>query len=1048
MRTYSWTMLQWAVGAVLLVPAGWGCSDSESSSPVGPDVERDGWLDVARVVSGDGETRFVSDPLPSYRAPERGPDQPPRVDAPPGATQAQIEGDRLYAISIYRGLVLADVANPAAPRIEGSFAFSGDAREFSVEDGRVLLLVNGPPDAACATSDCAERVGRVLSLDARSPGDPTLVSEQVIAGTIVSSHQSGGVLYVMSRDLEACPINADCLGTADRGARLTALTRDSDGVLRVTGALEFPAAVGEYIWGGERLYWASRPPADGPSSTLALQVIDVSSPAGVPRLAARIQLESPPYTYVRQIEERENLLYVVDGTGLRVIAAPSPDELTPLGALTLAEPGHVIEFTGARAFAYRYGSPSLLAIDLADPANPAIGGQLELQSSIRYFLLRGDRALAFSDRAETEAAVPAVDVSLLDTATAMAPRVLDAIQFGAGASRLNGLPTALDGAGTVAVPFEQVQNLAYYGAPADECPEPTRGLQLIGYAGDRLQLGAVAAQPDTDSSLAIHAGQLLGVSHISLQSYPLADAPLVPSLTAASARVELTQATARLRVLGDVALRLGLDWSRNELSADVLPTASLDTPLETSAAVDVPTLLGIETRGCSEQRGWGTRALTQNDAALAIIPRFHRPLGPSDAAAPFTLTLHGLDVSNPAAVSSAGDVQLEPLAPGEQFLGVLQTQNRVLVARGRTSDAADSAPNADRGWYPYSAFPLYVGDPTSNAGASTYLYGTTPRLAPADSRDDGAEVRYDVIDWTAPAGVNVTARVEIPEAWAVGGWGSILEGTTLDTPWGWSTELAVAGPVVVNGDIVVSQHSEPARDDRQRFFLDRLDVSDPAAPRLLPPVNIPGAVLHFDAATGELVTLEYVRFTEEPSGGVPCESRGYLGTFDTTHTSCAVVRRLLNSLVLEGDRAVRKSQLLLDTDRRTARIAVSGKDIYYVTEPLESSAEPAGPANAEPEVTLERVELRAGQLERAPSIDLTGQHRSLPHAWQQFAARDGRVFAVSGTELGVLDTTSDSPALVMHELSDWGCPILEAAGDDAYCVQGPAGVERIALEPR
>jgi hypothetical protein len=55
---------------------------------------------------------------------------------------------------------------------------------------------------------------------------------------------------------------------------------------------------------------------------------------------------------------------------------------------------------------------------------------------------------------------------------------------------------------------------------------------------------------------------------------------------------------------------------------------------------------------------------------------------------------------------------------------------------------------------------------------------------------------------------------------------------------------------------------------------------------------------------------------------------------------------------------------------------------------------------------------------------------------------------VSGTELGVLDARRDNPELVLNELSGWGCPILEAAGDEAYCVQGPAGVERVALEPR
>jgi hypothetical protein len=68
-------------------------------------------------------------------------------------------------------------------------------------------------------------------------------------------------------------------------------------------------------------------------------------------------------------------------------------------------------------------------------------------------------------------------------------------------------------------------------------------------------------------------------------------------------------------------------------------------------------------------------------------------------------------------------------------------------------------------------------------------------------------------------------------------------------------------------------------------------------------------------------------------------------------------------------------------------------------------------------VTLKRVTLTGGQLERSPSSDLTGRHAALPRHWQRFAVRDGRVFTVSGTELGVFNARSDSPELVLYELS-------------------------------
>jgi hypothetical protein len=1030
---------RWAVGGVILA-GGVGCTDTGEFSPVADGVERDGWLDATQRVSGDGKTDFVSDTSPSQRPPEREPPQPPRLYAPARVARTQIEGERLYAWSLYRGLLLVDVADPAAPRIEGAYSFTGTLQSLSVEDGRVLLLVNDRPSAACiASGECeAKPFGRVLLLDARAPGTPTLLEEQIVEGTIVSSQRSGDLLYVMSRDLEGCPIGADCIGSSDRGARLTGLSLDGGGAIRVTAQLDFPATVGEYIWGEQRLYSTSWAPVDAAGRTIALQIIDVTSPAGVPRLGARVDLASERANYVRYLHEQDGVLHVVDDTGLRTFAVPSSDALAVLGRLEL--PNLVMEFDGDRAVAYRYNETALLGIDLTDPAQPVIAGQLELPLAIRQLVWRGDRAFVLSDPDGPDAGAR---VTLLDTENVATLQVLDALTFGAGEPRLNGLATLFDDAGLLAVPFEQFPSLAYYGAPSDDCLLPSRGLQLVRYADDRLQLGAVAAQPDSESDLAIQAGQLLAVSHLSLQSYPLGDAVPTPP----SARVELTRATAGLRVFGDVALRLGLDWSKNALSADLVPRSSLDTRLEPVAAVDVPTLLGLTTTGCSEQRGWGTRGFAKEGTAL--IPRFHRPVDESgEHAGPFTLTLHAVDVTNAAAIASTGSVELEPLAPGDQFLGVLSTDNALLVARGRRWRDADVGPNTDRGWYPYSAFPLYVGDPTGDEGNSTYLYRTTAVFDTSRAPNTGARVQYDVIDWSDPSAARVTARVEVPELLAVSGWGSILMGTTIDTPWGWSTELAVSGPTVVNRDVIVSQHVEPAPDGRKRFFLDRLDVSDPTAPRWLPPVNIPGAVLHFDSATGELITLEYARFTESTRSAASCSTRGYLGSF-TSGNDCSVIRRVLNGLVLEGDRAVRKSQLLLDTDRRTEHFSVSGNEVFYVTEAFGDPADTTEPSSSTAvAVSLERVTLKDGQLERAPSIDLTGRHAALPRHWQHFAARDGRVFTVSNNELGVFDARSDSPDLVIYQLSGWGCPVLEAAGDEAYCAQGPAGVERILLDPR
>ncbi|HMA96684.1 MAG TPA: hypothetical protein VKP30_28555, partial [Polyangiaceae bacterium] len=50
----------------------------------------------------------------------------------------------------------------------------------------------------------------------------------------------------------------------------------------------------------------------------------------------------------------------------------------------------------------------------------------------------------------------------------------------------------------------------------------------------------------------------------------------------------------------------------------------------------------------------------------------------------------------------------------------------------------------------------------------------------------------------------------------------------------------------------------PTNSERVRFYMNRLDVSNPSAPLLDPPVNTPGAVVTFDEMSGRAVTLDYL----------------------------------------------------------------------------------------------------------------------------------------------------------------------------------------------
>ncbi|HTV21933.1 MAG TPA: hypothetical protein VMG12_24755, partial [Polyangiaceae bacterium] len=160
---------------------------------------------------------------------------------------------------------------------------------------------------------------------------------------------------------------------------------------------------------------------------------------------------------------------------------------------------------------------------------------------------------------------------------------------------------------------------------------------------------------------------------------------------------------------------------------------------------------------------------------------------------------------------------------------------------------------------------------------------------------------------------------------------------------------------------------------------------------------------------------------------------------------CAVQRRALDALVLDGDRATRVGRLIIDTSEREAvRFAVSSNQVYYVTQPNGLRSDHAGPFAAR-DITLQRVVLRDGRFERLASFDVAGSSNLPPRLWTQFVARGDRALWVAGAQLFVADFGSDGARLEVHELGIGGCDALALQGDTAYCAQGRAGYRAIPL---
>jgi hypothetical protein len=65
----------------------------------------------------------------------------------------------------------------------------------------------------------------------------------------------------------------------------------------------------------------------------------------------------------------------------------------------------------------------------------------------------------------------------------------------------------------------------------------------------------------------------------------------------------------------------------------------------------------------------------------------------------------------------------------------------------------------------------------------------------------------------------------------------------------------------VDGNTVLTSHFEPLPDNplRARFYFDRIDLTNPSAPRVTQKINVPGSLFAWDDDSGRAVTVEYTR---------------------------------------------------------------------------------------------------------------------------------------------------------------------------------------------
>jgi hypothetical protein len=911
----------------------------------------------------------------------------------------KLDGSKLYALSRYSGLSIIDVEDPARLVLLGTYKAGGVPFEMYVEGERAYVMYNEYEIYRLheASGDFEYGVSsRVEAVDVSDAHLPKLLGAHNLPGTISDSRKVGDVLYLVAHE------DGSCWQCVDRMPNTHVASFD------VSSPDEFVPIDEVRIGGEENVRYSQRSVAVtekriyisgqdwGGGDYGVADVVDISDPSGNLELGARFRLAGPVKSRW-QMDEHNGVLRAVTQPGssrsteppmLETFEVVSSSEITQLSSLEVKLPRpeelRSVRFDGDRAFAITFEQTDpLFTFDLSDPAAPRQLGELEIPGWLYHMEPRGDRLYALGFERGNEGG--ALHASLFDISELSAPKQLARVNFGGSLANFAEDQDRIHKAFNI-MPEEGLMLVPYAGRDAsaqDECLSVSyqSGIQLVDVTEDTLELRGVAPQVGEARRGFLAQGVLFAVSDNAVQTFDISERDAPRALDT----LETARNVSGTRAVGDTLLRFGSDWWKARAVLDFVSLTDVEAA-EPLGELDLSVVASPEVT-CERHVYWEGNVYVQGD--YAYVPQ--RLYAVSGGTKRQVMRFLVVDLSDSSALRLVGSFSVSTTESEGQLRGVSLTKSALLVARTRGGYAFDEQ--------------------------------TKKPIPPT--------LVYDVFSLADPAHPMLAASLEVPQTLSVGGFGQNLSTARIDLGFGFW--VGNSRRALVSGDIVATQHYVPLEEGsrRGRYFLDRVDVSDPANPRLLPEVNIPGSLLDFDADQGLIVTLDHELRPDETEA-LGCRFRR------NEAGECERSIRSVNTLKLSGDVATLQNRIEVDGEENgvtySARDVAVGGDRVFVTRHSQDGQS----SNRSLQVFSPSG---SGALEDLGSIPLSQSESGA------LFARGGRGFLVSDDHVLEVD------ARVPGELKSWEyaidgyCEGFEPTDTHVYCALGYGGVRQIELLP-
>ena len=887
----------------------------------------------------------------------------------------KIEGSNLFILNRYRGLQVVDISNLDAPRIIGSAPIFGYPREMYVRGSTAYIIVSDyysfwRDETASDFAPHAFYGSQLRIVDISNLTSPVVVGGIDLAGDCTDSRIVGEVMYLVSHRY---PWYSH-LGSTDTEDKTQVLSVSigNPADVKVIDTEDFPRNGWEhhiYVT-PNTIYLASSGYTGGrfDGYETRIRYIDISDPRGTivirdeALVSGRVQDRWAMDEYAGALRVASGASWGNGDVFLTTWSVANPDDIRSIGSYTL----HVNErltaarFDGTRAYLVTYMNiDPLFAFDLSDPSRPRLLGELEMTGWLDFIVPSGDGrrlvALGHEDITNPQGGREiSLAVSLIDVAGDTAPKLLSRVA-------LDGLwgwvPGSRDDFAKV---FRTLPDQGLILFPF-QAWDPTSyrsvgGVQLIDYDETKLtKRGLIEDAGWVERGIPHDPATVLTLSSEYLQVVDITDRD-APDLRA---KLELARNVQQLALLtGEHTVQLVGDWYRGDTELIVTTTADPDAA-EPLARVHVPSPYG--------------RLFVNGDIAYVSSVQREDPANPES---PVITRVQVVDLSDPASPVLRGSVDLPETVWTGYGMWYWGWGDEVVQVNGSTLAFHR---------YPYG-FRYY--DCLACAGPGG-LDAVAPPVEPV--LPDHTIYIVDLADPDVP---EVADTVEIEGAdWA---WGLKASGTTL----------------------YLSFYRAFIDDQSQwmaKYFLSRIDVSDPANALVLPEVNIPG--MFIDALPGSpfIYTLEsFWEYTTQKS------------------------RTLFHALAIVDDKAVLQSSVELEGYANGVQVKDgAGVAVVYSYEmiPVEGGFQ-----------YVQHQDLVTIDLADAAAIRVAGK-AALPQTWAYLQkVEGGRAFLGSGPGIFTyLVSDLSSPTFEsFHRTQGWSQDIV-VRDDRAYVPSGYYGVQVLEL---